>query len=228
MSAACPKALSQGGHSESPRKKGPEIKTVFKRLEKGVFHRLGDKGKSISSYSNDLRRRSYHSSRRDTESCYHSSRSRETEFASEKHNNKRASSRRMEPLSESEGSARGHWKSKPKRQKSSIEDDMSQPWRDGESTEEFVRMYKLECRDVKGASESMKISGFMHEITNPELIKRLHDKIPKSVDEMMRVTTTFLRGEVAAYNRERKKSFPSWKQQEAAQKKNFKNGGFRN
>ncbi|GJV96890.1 hypothetical protein Tco_1548467 [Tanacetum coccineum] len=74
----------------------------------------------------------------------------------------------------------------------------------------------------------MKISGFMHRITNPELIKRLHDKIPKLVDEMMRVTTTFLRGEVAASNRERKKSFPSWKQQEANQKQNFKKGGFRN
>ncbi|GJY43153.1 hypothetical protein Tco_0431366 [Tanacetum coccineum] len=74
----------------------------------------------------------------------------------------------------------------------------------------------------------MKISRFMHGITNPELIKRLHDKIPKSVDEMMRVTTAFLRGEVAASNRERKKSFLSWKQQEANQKQNFKKGGFRN
>ncbi|GJT84528.1 hypothetical protein Tco_1066245 [Tanacetum coccineum] len=45
---------------------------------------------------------------------------------------------------------------------------------------------------------------------------------------MMRVTITFLRGEVAASNRERKKSFPSWKQQEAGQKQNFKKGGFRN
>ncbi|GJT11748.1 hypothetical protein Tco_0858790 [Tanacetum coccineum] len=115
-------------HSESPSKKGPERKTVFKRLEKGVFHRLGDKGKSISTYSNDSRRRSYHSSRRDTESCYQSSRPKGTEFASEKRHNKRVSSRRMEALSESEGSAGGHWKSKPKRQKSSIKDDLSQPW----------------------------------------------------------------------------------------------------
>ncbi|GKE85059.1 reverse transcriptase domain-containing protein [Tanacetum coccineum] len=61
----------------------------------------------------------------------------------------------------------------------------------------------------------MRISGFMHGITNPELIKRLHDKIPKTVDEMMRVTMSFLRGEVAASNHERKKSFPPWKQQEA-------------
>ncbi|GJY32248.1 reverse transcriptase domain-containing protein [Tanacetum coccineum] len=100
--------------------------------------------------------------------------------------------------------------------------------RDRESTEEFVRRYKLECRDVNGDLECMRISGFMHGITNPELIKRLHDKIPKSVDEMMRVTITFLRGEVAASNNERKKSSPSWKQQEANQKQNFKKGGFRN
>ncbi|GKC80814.1 reverse transcriptase domain-containing protein [Tanacetum coccineum] len=304
------------GHSESPRKKGPERKTVFKRLEKGVFHRLGDKRKSMSSYSNDLRRRLYHSSRKDTKSCYQSSHSKETEFISEKHHNKRTSSRRMELMSESKGSAKGHWKSKPKRQKSSFEDDLSQPWshqdirrkrrprrslknllaaakmerwamptwchmfnstltgnarvwfddlpqesidsyddlkkaflenylqqkkcikdpveihnikqRDGEYTKEFVRRYKLECRDVKRAPECMKISGFIHEITNPELIKHLHDKIPKSVDEMMRVTTTFLKGDVAASNRERKKSFPLWKQQEAAQKQNFKKGGFQN
>ncbi|GJY17706.1 hypothetical protein Tco_0389197 [Tanacetum coccineum] len=176
----------------------------------------------------------------------------------------------MEELSESEGSGEGHWKSKVKRPKSSVKDDLSQPWvceetdpftprihyfdfpkarmpihiktydgsedpedhlkifqsaaktkrwamptwchmfnstltgnakKDGDSTEEFVRRYKLKCRDVKGASECMKISGFMHGISNPELIKRLHDKIPKSVDEMMRVTTAFLRREVAASNR---------------------------
>nr|GEV20427.1 reverse transcriptase domain-containing protein [Tanacetum cinerariifolium] len=45
---------------------------------------------------------------------------------------------------------------------------------------------------------------------------------------MMRVTTTFLRGEVVVSNRERKKSFPSWKQQEAGQRQNFKKGSFRN
>ncbi|GJW04934.1 reverse transcriptase domain-containing protein [Tanacetum coccineum] len=285
------------GRPESPKKKGSDRNAVFKRLEKGVFHRLGDKGKSVSVYSDDSRRRSYHSSHRDTESCHQSSRSRTTEHASERRYNKRASSKRTEELSESEGSAGGHWKSKVKRPKSSVEDDLSQPWsaakterwamptwchmfnstltgnarvwfddlpketidsyddlkkaflenylqqkkcikdpveihnirqRDRESTEEFVWRYKLECRDVKGAPECMKISGFMHEITNPELIKRLHDKIPKSEDEIMRVTTTFLRGEVAASNRERKKSFLSWKQQEANQKQNFKKGGFRN
>ncbi|GJY17642.1 reverse transcriptase domain-containing protein [Tanacetum coccineum] len=63
--------------------------------------------------------------------------------------------------------------------------------REGEYTKDFVRRFNVESRDVKGAPEVMRISGFMHGITNPELIKRLHDKIPKFVE----ITTTFLRGE---------------------------------
>nr|GEU73131.1 reverse transcriptase domain-containing protein [Tanacetum cinerariifolium]GEV10313.1 reverse transcriptase domain-containing protein [Tanacetum cinerariifolium] len=83
-------------------------------------------------------------------------------------------------------------------------------------------MYKLESRDVKGALECMRISEFVHGITNHELIKRLYDKILKTVNEMMRVTTSFLRGEVAALNHERKKSFLPWKQHKGNQKQNFK------
>nr|GEV80962.1 reverse transcriptase domain-containing protein [Tanacetum cinerariifolium] len=217
-----------------------------------------DKVKSTSAHSNDSRRRSYYSSRKDTESCYQSSRSKETEFASEKRHNKRASPQKREVLSEIEDSAGGHWKSKPKgkgrvlrmtypshsyddlkesflenylQQKKCIKDPVeihNIKQRDKESMEECVRRYKLKCRDVKGAPECMKISEFMHEITNPELIKRLHDKIQNLVDEMMRVMTTFLRGDVADSNHERKKSFSSWKQQEAGHKPNFKKGGFRN
>nr|GFB47422.1 hypothetical protein [Tanacetum cinerariifolium] len=116
----------------------------------------------------------------------------------------------MEALSESEDSGGGHWKSRSKKKKSSgEEDDLSQPWqkkyikeriefhnikqRDGESTEDFVRSYKLESRDVKG----------------------------RQIDEMIRETTSFLRGEVAASNHERKKSFPPWKQHEGNEKQNF-------
>ncbi|GJW92400.1 reverse transcriptase domain-containing protein [Tanacetum coccineum] len=100
--------------------------------------------------------------------------------------------------------------------------------REGESAEYFVRRFKTESRDVKGAPKVMRISGFMHGITNPELIKCLHDKIPKSVDEMWKITTAFLRGEVAAGNQERKKTFPPWKQQDAGHRQNFEKGGFKN
>nr|GEU65237.1 retrotransposon protein, putative, unclassified [Tanacetum cinerariifolium] len=243
------------GRPESPRKRDPERKAVFKRLEKGVFQRLGDKGKSMSAHSNDSRRQLYHSSRRDTEGCYQSSRSRGTEPASEKHHNKRASSYKTKALSESESRVceetdlftpriRYFDLSKRTRMPSHVktydrsknpEDHLKiflaaakvERWamptwchmfnstligstrkkcitdpveihhvkqREGESTEDFMRRFKVESRDVKGAPEIMRISGFMHGITNPELIKHLHDKIPKSVDVMVRITTSFLRG----------------------------------
>ncbi|GJT87343.1 reverse transcriptase domain-containing protein [Tanacetum coccineum] len=87
--------------------------------------------------------------------------------------------------------------------------------REGKSTEDFVQRFKTESRHVKGAPECMRITGFMHGITNPELIKRLHENILKSLDDMMRVTTVFLGGEVATSNQTRKKTLPAWKQQEA-------------
>ncbi|GJU81353.1 reverse transcriptase domain-containing protein [Tanacetum coccineum] len=83
--------------------------------------------------------------------------------------------------------------------------------REWESTEDFVQRFKTESKHVKGAPECMRISGFMHGITNPELIKRLYDKIPKSVDEMMRITTTFLRGKVAASNQTNQRINQGWK-----------------
>lgn len=73
---------------------------------------------------------------------------------------------------------------------------------EGESMEDFMERFKKECRHVKGAPEVLKISGFMHRINNPVLIKRLHDNIPRTIDEMMKATMSFLRGEVAAGNQE--------------------------
>ncbi|GJY40926.1 reverse transcriptase domain-containing protein [Tanacetum coccineum] len=81
--------------------------------------------------------------------------------------------------------------------------------REGESTEDILQRFKTESRQVKGAPKCMRIFRFMHRITNPELIKRLHDNILKSMDEMMRVTTAFLRGEVAASNQAWKKTLPA-------------------
>ncbi|GJZ55663.1 reverse transcriptase domain-containing protein [Tanacetum coccineum] len=78
--------------------------------------------------------------------------------------------------------------------------------RDEESTEDFIQRYKLESGNVKGAPECMRISEFVHGITNLKLIKRFHEKIPKTVDEMMQVATSFLQGQEAASNHERKKA----------------------
>ncbi|GJT14391.1 reverse transcriptase domain-containing protein [Tanacetum coccineum] len=74
--------------------------------------------------------------------------------------------------------------------------------RDEESMEDFMERYKEEVLDVEGAPECMKISGFMHGITHPELIKR----------------------EVAAFSHGRKKAPTPWKQPEEGNKPSFKKG----
>ncbi|GKC17022.1 hypothetical protein Tco_1013804, partial [Tanacetum coccineum] len=73
---------------------------------------------------------------------------------------------------------------------------------------------KAEVLDVEGAPECMRISGFMHGITHPGLIKRLYERIPRSMDEMYRMTTSFLQGEVAAFSHGQRKASSSWKQSE--------------
>ncbi|GJV21757.1 reverse transcriptase domain-containing protein [Tanacetum coccineum] len=96
--------------------------------------------------------------------------------------------------------------------------------RDGESMKDFMERYKEEVLDVEGAPECMKISEFMHGITHPELIKRLYEKIPRLMDEMYRVTTSFLQGEVAVFSHGRKKAPTPWKQPEGGNKPSFKKG----
>ncbi|GKB43324.1 hypothetical protein Tco_0888266 [Tanacetum coccineum] len=86
--------------------------------------------------------------------------------------------------------------------------------------EAFMERFKAESMHVSGSPECMRISGFMHNITNPDLIKRMNDNIPKSVDEMMSATTAFLWG-VAIANQPRKKAPPAWKHHEASHKPNF-------
>ncbi|GJS00214.1 reverse transcriptase domain-containing protein [Tanacetum coccineum] len=87
--------------------------------------------------------------------------------------------------------------------------------REGESTKAFMERFKAESMHVSGAPECMKISGFMHGITNPDLIKKLNDNIPKSIDEMMSVKIAFLRGELVAANQSKKKAPPAWKHHES-------------
>nr|GEY78336.1 reverse transcriptase domain-containing protein [Tanacetum cinerariifolium] len=61
-----------------------------------------------------------------------------------------------------------------------------------------MERFKIETRRMKGAPGCMRISGFMHELNNPELIKRLNEHVPKTMKEMMIATTAFIRGEAAA------------------------------
>ncbi|GJR32146.1 reverse transcriptase domain-containing protein [Tanacetum coccineum] len=120
------------GGSESPRHRDSERETVFTRLgrkEKGVFNRLGGKERSVSARSSDSKPQRHQNAQREAESRYQSPHSRKAEPISRKRYHEGASSHITEVFSESVDSGGGHWKSRSKKQKSSIEeDDLSQPW----------------------------------------------------------------------------------------------------
>ncbi|GKD05284.1 reverse transcriptase domain-containing protein [Tanacetum coccineum] len=75
--------------------------------------------------------------------------------------------------------------------------------RDGETLEDFMERFKVETGCMKGAPECMRISGFMHGVNNLELTKRLNEHVPKTIEEMMIVTTTFIRGETVAASKKK-------------------------
>ncbi|GJR09082.1 reverse transcriptase domain-containing protein [Tanacetum coccineum] len=75
--------------------------------------------------------------------------------------------------------------------------------RDGETLEDFMKRFKVETGRMKGAPECMQVSGFMHGVNNPELTKRLNEHVPKTMEEMMTITTAFIRGETAATSKKK-------------------------
>ncbi|GKB62263.1 hypothetical protein Tco_0918449 [Tanacetum coccineum] len=99
--------------------------------------------------------------------------------------------------------------------------------KDGETIEEFIERFKFETGRMKGAPECMKISGFMHGVNNPELTKRLNEHVPKTLEEMMTTTTTFIRGETAVASK--KKVHAPWKPQDQSKRHTSKRrSDFRN
>ncbi|GKB61637.1 reverse transcriptase domain-containing protein [Tanacetum coccineum] len=84
--------------------------------------------------------------------------------------------------------------------------------RDGETIKDFMERFKVKTGHMKGAPECMRISGFMHGVNNPELTKRLNEHVPKIMEEMMAITTAFIRGEAATASK--KKGHLPWKQQD--------------
>nr|GEU43822.1 reverse transcriptase domain-containing protein [Tanacetum cinerariifolium] len=90
--------------------------------------------------------------------------------------------------------------------------------KDGETIEDFMERFKAETGRMKGAPECMRISGFIHEVNNPELTKRLNEHVPKIMEEMMITTIAFIRGEVAAASK--KKGHVSWKAHDQSKRQN--------
>ncbi|GKB67716.1 hypothetical protein Tco_0929128 [Tanacetum coccineum] len=74
---------------------------------------------------------------------------------------------------------------------------------DGETIEDFMEWFKVETGRMKEAPECMRISGFMHGVNNPELTKRLNEHVPKTMEEMITITTAFIRGEAVAASKKK-------------------------
>nr|GEX62645.1 reverse transcriptase domain-containing protein [Tanacetum cinerariifolium] len=96
--------------------------------------------------------------------------------------------------------------------------------RDEETIEDFMERFKIETGRIKGAPECMRMSGFMHGINKPELTKRLNERVPKTMVEMMIATTAFIRGEAVAASK--KKGHVSWKPQDQSKRHTDKRPDF--
>nr|GEX34440.1 reverse transcriptase domain-containing protein [Tanacetum cinerariifolium] len=88
--------------------------------------------------------------------------------------------------------------------------------KDGETIEDFMEWFKVETERMKGASECMRIFGFMHGVNNPKLTKRLNEHVPKTMEEMMITTTAFIQGEAAATRK--MKGHASWRTQDQSKR----------
>nr|GEV48940.1 reverse transcriptase domain-containing protein [Tanacetum cinerariifolium] len=75
--------------------------------------------------------------------------------------------------------------------------------KDGETIKDFMKLFKVKTRRMKGDPECMLILGFMHGVNNPELTKFLNEHVPKTMEEMMITTTAFIRGEAAAASKKK-------------------------
>nr|GEU96253.1 reverse transcriptase domain-containing protein [Tanacetum cinerariifolium] len=79
-----------------------------------------------------------------------------------------------------------------------------------------MKRFKVETGSIKGAPECMRIFGFMHEVNNSKLTKRLNKQVPKTMKEMMITIAAFIRGEAAAAGK--KKGHTSWRTQDQSKR----------
>ena len=94
--------------------------------------------------------------------------------------------------------------------------------RQGESTSAFMERFKDECTQFKACPEILKITAFMNGVNNPKLIKKLHEGVPLTFDELMKRTRSFVQGETAAADS--KKGYSTYKSQDQSRKQSNDQG----
>ncbi|GKD86782.1 reverse transcriptase domain-containing protein [Tanacetum coccineum] len=210
------------GRSESPRKRDPERKTMFKRLEKGVFHKLGDKEKKEQNLllRNIITKEHPHAGQK----RYQKVKTVHEDTGSQGQKSKDQALRVtiypnhgydpedhlkiFQAAANLERWAMPTWC----HMFNSTLTGSARVWFDDLPTES-VDSYD----DLKEAF----LANFLQQkkyIKDPMEIHHIKQRKRESTEDFVR------RGEVAPGNQERKKSLPPWKQQEAGHKQNFKKG----
>nr|GEU48842.1 reverse transcriptase domain-containing protein [Tanacetum cinerariifolium] len=85
---------------------------------------------------------------------------------------------------------------------------------------DFLAYFMQQKKRMKGSPECMRISRFMHGVCNPELTIRLNKHVPKTVEEMMAVTTAFIQGETTVASK--KKVHTPWKSHDQGRRALYK------
>ncbi|KAK1414676.1 hypothetical protein QVD17_30426 [Tagetes erecta] len=92
--------------------------------------------------------------------------------------------------------------------------------RDNEDLRSFMERYKKEGLSYNGATEKMRVSGFMNAIRPKKLLRNLHENIPQTMKETFERAEAYLRGEEALDNREtRKRDRQPWRGNSSPNKK---------
>ncbi|KAI3695243.1 hypothetical protein L1987_78235 [Smallanthus sonchifolius] len=82
--------------------------------------------------------------------------------------------------------------------------------KEDEGLRSFIDRYKKEGLSYEGATEKMRVSGFMNAVRPKQLIEDLNKNIPQTIDEALERAEAYLKGKEALQNMESKRRDP-WK-----------------
>ncbi|XP_021985818.1 uncharacterized protein LOC110882015 [Helianthus annuus] len=69
--------------------------------------------------------------------------------------------------------------------------------KDGESLDSFIDRFNRESMQISGVVDQLRISGFCHGVRNNQLVEKLHENLPKTMEVLMERARAFARGKNA-------------------------------
>ncbi|XP_021981508.1 uncharacterized protein LOC110877628 [Helianthus annuus] len=69
--------------------------------------------------------------------------------------------------------------------------------KDGESLDSFIDRFNQESMQISGVVDQLRISGFCHGVRNNQLVEKLHENLPKTMEVLMERARAFAQGKKA-------------------------------